>query len=194
MRSTEFIPEDELSPQLQDLIVRAQSAGNKMAASKMYRYQLYVPRADSTLSEDFKPNAERWTSTAIKRGNTYTSQWVEWCWREGRMTQQWIAPRGTLYRILPGAKILHIGSDDMALKIAKILGHTFPSQYARLHYPWELLKEHFDAVHYPARLKNTYNSRSNNILMSLWDVESTAWYNTRYLQEVGQVSVEPRKW
>lgn len=183
------IERSEVSPQLQQLIDRAADAGNKMASSPTYRNQLFVPRPVN-VSEDLKPDAERWTSTAIKRGNTYTSQWVEWCWREGKMTQQWIAPRGILYRIQPGAKILHIGSDAMAIQVAKILGHTFPSLYARLHYPWELLKEHFDAVHYPARLRRKFD----NILMSLWDVESTAWYNTNYLQEIGQVAVEPRKW
>lgn len=193
MKSTEFVaePTSDISPELQRLIDMATETGNKMAASKTYRYQLYVPRPTHKLEEDFKPDAERWTSTAIKRGDTYTSEWIEWCYRN---MPKWIAPKGTLYQIQPGAKILNIGSDAAALKIAKILGHTFPSQYARLHYPWELLKEHFDAIHYPARLKNTYSSRRNNILMSLWDVESTAWYNLDNLKIISQVDVEPRGW
>lgn len=189
MRSEEFI--DTISPELQSLIDSAVAAGNKMAASSKFRYQLFVPR-EGNITEDFKPNAERWTSTAIKRGDTYTSEWVEWCHAE---VPRWISPSGTLYQIQPGAKILHIGSDAAALKIAKILGHTFQSQYARLSsYPWEKLGEHFDAIHYPARLSSKYSSRLNNIMMSLWDVESTAWYNTRHLTVVGQVKVKARGW
>lgn len=73
MRSNEFISEDEVSSQLQELIVRAEAAGNKMAASRMYRYQLFVPRPVN-ISEDLKPDADRWTSTAIKNGDGYTSK------------------------------------------------------------------------------------------------------------------------
>lgn len=194
MRAHEFT--DPISPELQRLIDSSVIAGEKMAASNKFKYQLYVPRKQTSVFEDFKPNAELWTSTAIKNGpDTYTSEWVEWCWRGGKMTRDWISKTGTLYKIQTGAKILHIGSDAAALKIAKILGHTFPSQYARLSlYPWEALREHFDAIHYPARLSSKYSSRLNNIMMNLWDVESTAWYNTSKLSVVEQVNVKARDW
>lgn len=188
MRSQEFTTSDNtISPQLQQLIDAAAVFGNKMAASKKFSIQLHVPRLVNNIAEDLKPQAELWTSTAIKYSNGYTSKWVQWCAVE---VPHWITSRGKLYQIQPGAKILYIGSDATAIKIAKILGHTFPSHYARLDYPWQLLKEHFDAVYYPARLGTKYRSRHNNILMSMWSVESTAWYNIDKLRFLREVSVK----
>ena len=179
---------DDISPELQQLIDIAGKTGDKMAASSKYKYQLFVPRK-TAVYEDFKPNAERWTSTAIKRGDTYTSEWVEWCHFN---MPRWIDNTGTLYRIEPGAKNLHIGSDRRAIEIAKLFGRQYKTRnYERLgNYPWKELGLYFDAIHYPARLRRRYD----NILMSSWDVESTAWYNTNKLTVIKQVQVKARGW
>lgn len=191
MRSTEFL--NDITPEIQQLIDIAEQTGNKMASSRTLSLQLHVPRKIS-VSEDMKPNAELWTSTAIFRGNnSYTSEWAEWCSRE---MPEWLAPKGKLYKLQPGAKILNIGSDAAAKKIAKILGHTFTGgPYAILgNYPWNMLKFYFDAIRYPARLKTSYRSRNANILMSMWDVESTAWFNTDKLKLIGDVDINVRNW
>lgn len=191
MKSEEFT--DKISPELQKLIDIATETGNKMASSRTLRYQLHVPRKIK-VSEDLKPNAELWTSTADFRGNnSYTSEWAEWCYYN---MQEWLSPVGQLYQVMPGARVLNIGSDASAVKIAKILGHVFTQgKYQILtDYPWKELKLYFDAVRYPARLKGGYNSRNSNILMSLWDVESTAWYNTGKLKLVRDVKINTRKW
>jgi hypothetical protein len=199
MQFKEFITQNTdsgISPELQKLIDIAVQNGNKMAASKQFKYQLYMPRdAKMPFTEDMKPNAQLWTSTAIRRDkNVYTSEWVEWC---DNNAPGWMSPKGSLYEIQSGAKILNIGSDDAARKIAKVFGQDFKGmgQYAILgKYPWEELGKYFDAVRYPAKLSGKYSSRLNNILMSLWDVESTAWYNTSKLRLVSEVNIKARGW
>ena len=42
MRVEEFITEEEISPELQQLIDQATVAGNKMASSRTLRYQLHT--------------------------------------------------------------------------------------------------------------------------------------------------------
>ena len=198
MRATEFINEaesEEISPELQQLIDIAEQTGNKMAASRELRYQLYMPKKDATaLIEDIKPNAKLWTSTAIGQGkNTYTSEWAEWCHYN---MPKWMSPQGSLYQVQPGAKVLNIGSDQAARKIALVFGKEFKlGRYEIVgKYPWEDLAKYFDAVRYPAKLSGGYASRMNNVLMSLWDVESTAWYNTDKLKPIGKVNIKVRGW
>lgn len=191
MRAEE-ITQNEISPELQQLIDAATATGNKMAASKTHRYQLYMPKFDRTaLGEDFKPNAKLWTSTAISQGpKTYTSEWADWCVQN---MPRWVSPTGSLYQIQPGARVLNLGSDAAAERVAKLFGKDYSglSRYAKLSdYPWESLGKYFDGVRYPARIKR----RFDNILMSLWDVESTAWYNTDVLKLVGEVKIQPREW
>jgi hypothetical protein len=109
----------------------------------------------------------------------------------------WLAKEGKLYEVQPGARILNIGSDAAAIKIARLFGRNYSnaSRYERLgNYPWKELKLYFDAIRYPARLKSSFTSRQNNILMSLWDVESTAWYNTNKLKFLRTVKINTRKW
>jgi hypothetical protein len=194
MRTTEIITEEEISPELQQLIDQATVAGNKMASSRSLRYQLHVPRKIS-VREDMKPDAELWTSTAEFRGdNSYTSAWAEWCYYN---MPSWLAKEGKLYEVQPGARILNIGSDAAAIKIARLFGRNYSnaSRYERLgNYPWKELKLYFDAIRYPARLKSSFTSRQNNILMSLWDVESTAWYNTNKLKFLRTVEINTREW
>ena len=197
MISKEFIVEDEsISPELQALIDVATQTGNKMAASKTHRLQLYMPKLDRTaVGEDIKPDAKLWTSTAINRGGDvgYTSEWVEWCYYN---MPRWVSPKGSLYQIQPGAKILNLGSDAAAIKIAKLFNRDYKlDSWDRLStYPSQELSKYIDAIRYPARLSGSFRSRMDNKLMGLWDVESTAWYRTDSLRLVGEVKIEPRAW
>lgn len=185
---------DDISPELQQLIDKSIAVGNKMAASKKFRYQLHIPRLNQSIGEDQKPQATLWTSTAIPNGkNVYTSEWGEWCHYNA---PKWLSKTGQLYQIQPGARILNIGSDQAAIRIAKLFGRNYSiTNYERLgNYPWKELSLYFDAIRYPARLSGKYSNRLKNFLMSLWDVESTAWYNTDKLKLVGDVTIKVRGW
>lgn len=191
MRSRDFLT-DEISLELQKLLDSAAATGTKMASSRTLRYQLHLPRA--VIKEDMKPNAELWTSTAENRGpNTYTSAWAEWC--DDNMPE-WLSKKGRLYQVNNGARVLNLGSDDAARKVAALFGRSYTGgRYEILgNYPWEELGQYFDAVRYPARLTGSWRSRQSNVLMSLWDVESTAWYNTKHLTLLREVDIKVRGW
>jgi hypothetical protein len=49
-----------------------------------------------------------------------------------------------------------------------------------------------DGIRYPARLSGTWGSGQNNILMNMWDVESTAWFNRDHLRLIGEVNIKTR--
>ncbi|MEY4334181.1 MAG: hypothetical protein RLZZ196_2924 [Bacteroidota bacterium] len=197
MKAQEFLIENsaiEMTPELENLVAKAEMAGNKMAASRTLRYQLYIPRTKRSLEEDLKPKAKLWTSTAEFRGNnSYTSAWAEWCYYN---MPGWLSPTGQLYQVQPGARVLNIGSDAAAKQIAKLFNRDFSAgKYTILQsYPWEELSKLVDGIRYPARLSNSYSSGRDNILMSLWDVESTAWFNTEKLQLIKEVNIKTREW
>lgn len=150
--------------------------------------QLYVPR-NKTINEVssllLKPASAVWTSTAEKQGDGYTSDWVAWLKTE---MPQWLNDKGVLYRVKPGARILSMNTDRDAFGIAQHYGVPPPaSPRAWLtwvgNFPWDALKNDFDAVHHVP------SSRMSNILMNSWDAESTAWFNTRPLEKLGEVQV-----
>jgi hypothetical protein len=197
MRSQEFTFENsnmEITPAIEALIAQAQDNGNKMASNKNLKYQLYIPRnlryvkESVFVREGVKPRASIWTSTAIPLGeNTYTSQWAEWCQEN---MAQWLAPKGQLYQVESGARVLNIGSDAAARKIARILGHELRVYSIIDDYPWAKLGQLVDGIRYPARLGGTWGNGSPGILMSMWDVESTAWFNKDKLQLIGEVNIK----
>jgi hypothetical protein len=199
MRAQELILENEeieMTPAIQNLIAQAEETGNRMASSRSLKYQLYIPRGTRSVKEsvfvreDIKPRASIWTSTAIPMGeNTYTSQWAEWCQEN---MAQWLAPTGQLYQVQPGARVLNIGSDAEARKIAKLLNHELQGYSIIDSYPWDKIGQLVDGIRYPARLRGSLNSRLDNILMSMWDVESTAWFNRDHLRLIGEVNVKTR--
>ena len=197
MQIQEIFREDavEMAPELKNLVTQAEETGKKMAASRSLKYQLYIPRNTKVVKESVKPQAKLWTSTAVYRGgNSYTSAWAEWCHINMR---QWLAPKGQLYQVQPGARVLNIGSDAAARKIAKIFDMEFASgNYGKIlsNYPWEKLGQLVDGIRYPARLRGTWGSGLNNILMSMWDVESTAWFRTDKLNFVKEVDINVRGW
>lgn len=161
--------------------------GNKIIGS----LQLYVPRPKN-INEIFKPTSGFmysviWTSTAQKLPNgSYTSEWVEWCKHE---MPDWLSSEGSLYKVKPGARILSMNTDKDAFNIGKYYGVKPPKDMVNTimwaqKFPWDEIENDFDAVHHVPS-----GSRVHNILMSSWDVESTAWFNTNYLQNMGQVKV-----
>lgn len=154
--------------------------------------QLYVPRPKK-VDEILKPTSGFqytviWTSTAQKTQSGYTSAWVEWC---SMSMPQWLTNKGILYKVSPGAKVLSMNTDKDAFAIAKYYGLAPPKDdiekllWAR-NFPWDEIEDDYDGIHHEPS-----GSRFANILMSTWDVESTAWFNTNHLQQMGEVRVSP---
>lgn len=157
--------------------------------------QLYVPRPKQ-VKEFFKPDNRVvntiWTSTAIKQNNSYTSAWVEWCKTE---MPQWLNETGTLYKVSSGAKILNINTDKDAFKVGEKYGIKSPSPPPWRHldnidvfrwakdFPWSEIAKDYDGVHH------TPTDRFSNMLMNMWDVESTVWFSTNHLQDMGEVKI-----
>jgi len=153
--------------------------------------QLYVSRPKK-VNEILKPTSGfmysvTWTSTAIKEKNGYTSEWVEWCKQE---MPQWLSDTGTIYKVNAGARILNMNTDKDAIKIAKFYGVNPPKdQYSAFmflarNFPWDEIENDFDGIHHVPT-----GSRMNDMMMSSWDVESTAWFNKRHLENLGEVKV-----
>jgi hypothetical protein len=144
--------------------------------------QLYVPR-EKGLQESLKPNAALWTSTAKVGSNGYTSEWVEWCKEE---MPHWITDEGLLYDVAPGARILDISTDKDVMRIAKKYGiEVKDSMELFMKMRWEMLAKDYDAIHHTLP-----SNRYDNLFMSAWDVESTAWFNTKFLVNPRKVKVD----
>lgn len=151
--------------------------------------QLYVPRPKN-VNEILKPisgfmYSVTWTSTAKKQGNGYTSAWVEWCKTE---MPHWLTDKGILYKVSSSARILSMNTDKDAFMIAKHYGVEPPKTsnenftWAQ-EFPWDDIQDDYDGIHHVPV------NRGSNVLMSSWDVESTAWLDTNHLQNLGEVKV-----
>ena len=150
--------------------------------------QLYVPRP-SKVNEILKPTSGfmysvSWTSTAQKKGSGYTSAWIKWC--KDNMND-WLTSKGILYQVTSGARILSMNTDKDAFRIAKHYGLNPPTDKFNTFswtqkFPWDDIENDFDGVHHKPS-----GSRMANMLMSSWDVESTAWFNKNHLKNLGEV-------
>lgn len=162
------------------------NVGAKLAGS----LQLYVPRPKK-VNEILKPTSGFmysviWTSTARVENDGYTSDWAEWCSSE---MPQWLSDTGTLYKVKPGARVLSMNTDKDAYRIGQHYGVAPPKnmidsfKWAQT-FPWDDIENDFDAVHHVPS-----HNRMVNLLMSAWDVESTVWFNTNHLENLGEVKV-----
>lgn len=140
-----------------------------------------------------KPTASLWTSTAEKSGDGYTSAWSRWTENN---QPDWFSDVGYLYRVKPGALILGLDSDRDAERIMSVFidlkrvdkdvnDKLISDRYMALHghFPWNEVVKHFDAVNHEG-----YSSYRDDFIYG-WDVESTAWFDTSFLQYLGPVKV-----
>ena len=137
-----------------------------------------------------KPTANIWTSTGRKTANGWTSDWSNWIQHNQR---DWFSPRGYLYQVKPGALILELNYSQDAERVFRAfrnLGRTNkPPEYyqdnkelsMKTIFPWDQIVKHFDGV--------WHSGYSDQGFMYGWDVESTAWFDTSFLQLVGEVPV-----
>lgn len=136
-----------------------------------------------------------WTSTGRKETEFWTSQWVELVRRN---YHDWYNSYGYIYTINPSARILEIHNERDAYDIIK--GYQLyegkfiePDQerdYAH-HIPWDLLPNHWDAVHVPNPSHAFGYEREVFWFSQDWDVESTVWFDTSVLQKRGEVAIKP---
>ena len=142
--------------------------------------QLYTPRPKN-LDESMKPDSALWTSTASGSNNGYTSAWVEWAKSE---MPQWVGHSGFLYDVSPSARILTINSDRDAMRVANKYGmNTTDIMDLFMYMPWKKIAKDYDAIHHvPA-------NRGADLFMHGWDVESTAWFNTKMLLNKRKVPI-----
>lgn len=136
-----------------------------------------------------KPQADFWTSTAKKTTDGWTSEWAQWV---SENQPSWFSNTGYLYKVKPGALILELDHESDAERIYfafEMLGRATPidynDSYGRLSkaFPWDQIAKHFDGVRHGG-----YSYRSE--FLYGWDVESTAWFDTSFLQLVGEVKVD----
>jgi hypothetical protein len=137
-----------------------------------------------------KPNANFWTSTGRKTASGWTSEWANWVYYNQR---NWFSSKGYLYKVRPGALILELNDSQDAERVFRAfsdLGRTNkpPDYYQgdregsmRATFPWDQIVRHFDGV--------WHSGYSDQGFMYGWDVESTAWFDTSFLQLVGEVPV-----
>lgn len=142
--------------------------------------QLFVPKRD--LAESIKPNAELWTSSSKKTPNGYTSAWVEWC-KDNEPS--WIRPEGILFDVAPGARILVVNTDKDVIEVAKKYGIEAKDSIELFRkMRWDVLANDYDAIHHKPV------NRYDNMFMSTWDVESTAWLNKKFLINPRKVKID----
>jgi len=137
-----------------------------------------------------KPVANFWTSTGTKTSDGWSSDWSRWVHDEQR---NWFSPQGYLYKVKPGAIILELNSSRDAERVFHAfskLGRTNePPEYYRndvegamqFTFPWDQIARHFDGV--------WHGGYRDQGFMYGWDVESTAWFDTSFLQLMGEVPV-----
>ena len=142
--------------------------------------QLFTPHPKN-LDESMKPENVLWTSTASGDNNGYTSAWVRWAKNE---MPQWIGHSGFLYDVSPNARILTINSDQDAMRVANKYGmNTTDIMDLFMWMPWKKIAKDYDAIHHVP------SNRGADIFMHSWDVESTAWFNTKMLLNKRKVPI-----
>ena len=136
-----------------------------------------------------KPVASLWTSTGYKKQNGWTSDWVKWSLNSH---PDWVADMGYLYKVKPGALILELDHERDAEDIMQAfidLGRVtvdddfYSHRMITSKFPWNEIAKHFDAVHHTSPWYR-------DDFMYGWDVESTAWLSTDFLQLIGEVPID----
>lgn len=143
--------------------------------------------AESPVQGDNKPSGAFWTSSAIKRKGGYTSEWYEFV---KNTFPEWQTDYGFLFEVQPQALILESEFLDRFYDWSERTGRNTKevSDWAKNHYgdtrmrsnyPWDTLAKHFDGVWHGGYRHNEFTYG--------WDVESTAWFNTKMLKYKGAV-------
>lgn len=146
---------------------------------------------ESPVQGDNKPSRAFWTSSAIKRKGGYTSEWYELV--KNRFPE-WQTDYGFLFEVKSQALVFESEYLDHFYDWSERTGRNtkevsdwaknyYGDTRMRTNYPWDTLAKHFDGVTHP------YDRRSDEFTYG-WDVESTAWFNTKMLTYKGAVKLD----
>ena len=142
---------------------------------------------------DSKPAHAFWTSSAIAlKDGTYTSDWNKLV---HNTFPEWQNDYGYLFEVDTSAIVLPSRDLDQfyewaefAHKFTKEVPDWAKSEWSasrmRSNYPWDILARHFDGVHHGGYGGGGYDEFTYG-----WDVESTAWFNTKVLKYKGAVKL-----
>jgi hypothetical protein len=145
---------------------------------------------ESPWAGDSKPSGAFWTSSAIKSGDGYTSDWYRFV---QKTFPEWQTDYGYLFEVDSSALVLGASHLDQFYEWAEF-AHKFTKEVPdwaknywgtdqmRTNYPWDTMARHFDGV------RHTYSYGSDSFTYG-WDVESTAWFNTKVLKYKGAVKL-----
>ncbi len=165
--------------------------------SDSYALQLFIPRHIKKwkgIPKRFPPPARHpnnkpadafWTSTLARMDGIATSDWDEWM--KGEMPE-WRTKEGVVVEVQPGARVAHLKSrrqaDDFIGEYGITVSEFVPASWSGAVVPdWPRVYQDFDALHLEggALLHPAFRT---------WDAESTAWWNTKDLKDIGRVTLE----
>jgi hypothetical protein len=137
-----------------------------------------------------KPDNAFWTSTAIAlKFGRYTSDWYKFV---QRVFPEWQTDYGFLFEVDHAAMVLDssyleqfyewVEFTNKFTKEVPNWADKYGSGRMRSNYPWDVMAHHFDGVRHHGR------SYADDFTYG-WDVESTAWFNTKYLKYKGAVKL-----
>jgi len=180
--------------------VSSKNPSGNYVDSDSYAIQLFIPRhikkwkgvpkkfPPAARHPNNKPAGAFWTSTLA--GNT--SDWDEWM--KGEMPE-WRGSEGVVLGVKPGARIRHLRTKQQAEDFLDEYGvetPDFPSLrsgggvwtglFEKVP-DWPRVYRDYDAMHMEgAALRHP--------AFYGWDAESTGWWNTKHLKDIGRVVLE----
>lgn len=144
-----------------------------------------------------KPMNGFWTSTAIKKGESYTSEWIKFSFENGlRIPKSFL-----IVKAKPEANIFVVDSQADYKILVKTFGKqkTDPalkglSMFQKLN--WSAIAKSYDAVRITK--KGVEESKEKQMTTGKpflygWDVESTCWFDPTKLEVVGSQDITKKE-
>jgi hypothetical protein len=161
----------------------ASSLPSKESLEKFKKSKKIIPKVEMVN----KPMNAFWTSTAIKSGESYTSEWTEFSGDFIGSPKSFL-----LLKAKPDAKIFEVSSRKDYNSLKKEFGET---KHPMLDDPmfrklnWVDIAKVYDAV----RITNegAGKSREQGWLYG-WDIESTAWFDPQKLEVIEAIDLKKR--
>lgn len=144
-----------------------------------------------------KPMNGFWTSTAIKKGDSYTSEWIKFSAESGlRIPKSYL-----IVKAKPEAKIFVVDSEkDYKALVGEVKKQKTPSELRGLSIfeklNWDVVAKKYDAVRITKN--GVEESREKEMTTGKpflygWDVESTCWFDPTKLEVVGSQDITKKE-
>jgi hypothetical protein len=128
-----------------------------------------------------KPADAFWTSTFTEHEGAPASDWDQWMRSE---SPKWHPGHAVVLEVSPDARVKHIRTEEEArdfVRQYRMSDRGLRSWSTPM--DWAQIMDEYDALHVEADAI-TYDSGFYG-----WDAESTAWFNTDHLTEIGTVKM-----